>query len=493
MVHWYLRDKVAAEHAIYLGSLSALHKINWRFRMFFIVLLISVILMAFVFPLTIGLAIFTLALINYIFLLGFRFSNTVLNKENGKSPLHFPTVADSDLPTFSIIIPLKNEDEVIEATFASIEHLDYPKNLLDITVVVEETDISTLQAVQKAGRFLSKFKLLKIPELPPFTKARALLHAIKHAKGQYITVYDAESRPEPQQLRKAAASFLIHNGDNLCLQAKIEIQNKNANWITRNFAAEYYEWYSGHLKYLSDNKLPFGLGGNSFFVSRQFLLAAGAWDPCNVTEDADLAVRLGAMGGRFKILESVTKETCPESPDEWINQRTRWNKGLMKTQLVHYCNFSDKSNLGFKGGINFWGPMFSMSLLPFFNLFIPIFILFGKLPFLFPILLMTILWLFLIVSLGITTMMNQQTYRRMGLQLDSFSVFKDVVMYLLIHMVAGFKGYLEYFFKPLHWHKTKHLESDNSNSASTTLASKQDKQHTKPFPEQIKQVTYENI
>lgn len=445
-------DRQAQHQLSILGSKSALYKIQLGGRMFNLFLWVGLTIAGVFLPLSLGLGIFILGLINYLILLSFRLGNYFFSKHSIE-PLAM-TIPDRELPSFSIIFPLKNENEVIHQTIQTLQALDYPTELIQVIVVVEDTDQITRSSLQQI-KLPEHFEILDIPEMPPFTKGRALLHALERAKGTYITVYDAESCPEPQQLRKAALS-LIHAPGETCFQAKISISNLKKNWITRNFAGEYYEWYEQHLLELSSANLPFGLGGNSFFISKQALVDAGAWDPFNVTEDADLSVRLVQNGVQLRILDSYTTETCPEQVGNWINQRTRWNKGLFITQLVHLRRTLFDAQFKLSGWLSFWLRMICAALLPFFNVYVALFMLLADLPFLLSFTFSAILWVLLAVNLLLSWVINVITYRRLGIAQSFLHTFWDSFRYLFLHIIAGFKSFWEYFMAPLQWNKTDH-------------------------------------
>jgi len=439
-----------------LRGKSAWHKIRPAFRLVLLALVVGVLVAAIWFPVSVGLPLLVVGLLNYLTLISFRIGNNIGRAPERSDPLS--GAAQTAWPMFSIIMPLKREGEVVSRTIQAVEELAYPEHLKQVLIVVEETDRltkSTLAQIQLPAYA----ELVIIPESPPFTKGRALLHALRRAKGEYVTIYDAESRPEPEQLKKAALALSGSDG-RLCVQSRIAISNKDQNWITRNFASEYYEWYERHLQHLSAAGFPFGLGGNSFFISRQVLEQAGAWDPFNVTEDADLTVRLVENGVRFRMLDSETTETCPEKVQEWTNQRTRWNKGLFITQLVHLPRAFRLRRFGLDGWINFWLPMTCSSVVPFFNLFIPLLFLSGRLPYQWQFALSVSLWSLLAANLIISTLINKLTYTRLGIRAGLAKAFFDSVAYMFLHIGAGFKAYAEYFRSPLHWHKTTHQETD---------------------------------
>ncbi|MFN8344420.1 MAG: glycosyltransferase [Spirosomataceae bacterium] len=457
-------DSLAQRYRLALGDKSAFFKIKHWPRIKVLLFFLTVAGTGLYFSNTAGLFIFGIGFVNYVLLMSFRI-NTNFYISPTVSLVTSPPFPD-EYPVFSIIVPLKQEDEVIHATLEAIDRLHYPDDCKQVIIVVEETDHITQKSLSTFS-LPTNFQILYIPELPPFTKGRALLYALAKAEGVYITVYDAESRPEPYQLQKAA-NALIHAPIDTCFQAKIKISNQDHNWVTRNFAGEYEEWYERHLSALSANGLPFGLGGNSFFIAKKTLEKAGAWDPFNVTEDADLSVRLVENGIKLQILDSITTETCPETLRNWINQRTRWNKGLFITQLVHLPRtFSEKHFTG-ESWLNFWLPMICAALTPFFNVYIPLYMTWSHISYSLLLILSTALWVFFGFNLVCAFLINFRTYKRLNIRRHSFFILTDWFGYLCIHIVAGFKAYWEYFVSPMHWHKTDHTEKKQTNQEIPT-------------------------
>jgi cellulose synthase/poly-beta-1,6-N-acetylglucosamine synthase-like glycosyltransferase len=155
------------------------------------------------------------------------------------------------------------------------------------------------------------------------------------ARGIFTVIYDAEDRPEAGQLHQALAAFLAHDESIACVQASLTIDNTADNWLTAMFTAEYAGLFDIFLPALTQLRLPLPLGGSSNHFRTSTLRAVGAWDPYNVTEDADLGVRLARFGYRSIAISSVTYEEAPGRLGLWLRQRTRWLKGWMQTWLVH--------------------------------------------------------------------------------------------------------------------------------------------------------------
>jgi cellulose synthase/poly-beta-1,6-N-acetylglucosamine synthase-like glycosyltransferase len=243
-------------------------------------------------------------------------------------------LADSEVPVYTIIVALYQEAAAAKGLIAALDALDYPPEKLDIKLVLELDDARTWAALESM-RLGVPYELVTAPAVGPRTKPKALNAALAFARGRYIAVYDAEDRPEPDQLRHALAAFRA-GGDRLaCVQARLTIDNTADNWLTRLFTAEYAGLYDVFLPGLARHALPLPLGGSSNHFDAALLRSAGAWDPYNVTEDADLGMRLARLGYRTTVIASTTYEEAPAKIGAWMKQRSRWMKGWMQTWRVH--------------------------------------------------------------------------------------------------------------------------------------------------------------
>jgi cellulose synthase/poly-beta-1,6-N-acetylglucosamine synthase-like glycosyltransferase len=228
---------------------------------------------------------------------------------------------------------LRDEAAMVPQLGRALRALDYPPEKLDIKFVVEAQSTATVEA---AIKLLGdpRFELIAVPDAPPRTKPKALDYALPFVRGQYVVVYDAEDMPEPDQLRLAAARFAAEP-DIDCLQAGLMIDNGDENATTSLFAGEYAGQFAVLMPALVRWGLPIPLGGTSNHFTARALREAGGWDAFNVTEDADLGVRLARLRYRTAMLPSCTYEEAPIGLGAWLNQRTRWMKGWMQTFIVH--------------------------------------------------------------------------------------------------------------------------------------------------------------
>ncbi|WP_160299952.1 glycosyltransferase family 2 protein [Devosia geojensis] len=248
-------------------------------------------------------------------------------------PPRLPRPADVDLPIYTILLPLRDEAAMVPQLYRAMSAIDYPPEKLDIKFVVEADSTVTIAAV---GAYLrdSRFELVVVPKSQPRTKPKAMNYALPLARGEFIVVFDAEDRPAPDQLWQAAARFRQDAGL-ACLQAELVVDNGGEGLIAAQFAGEYAALFGLVLPAQARWGLPVPLGGTSNHFRTQTLRAIGGWDSFNVTEDADLGVRLARLGQRVDTLASHTLEEAPVSTNAWMAQRTRWVKGWMQTFIVH--------------------------------------------------------------------------------------------------------------------------------------------------------------
>jgi len=241
---------------------------------------------------------------------------------------------DRLLPTYSVLVPVVREADVLAGLMAALSALDYPAAKLEVLLVLEADDIDTQAALLELA-LPGNFRTVLVPPGEPRTKPKALNYALQLARGHFVVVYDAEDRPEPMQLRHAWEVFRRAPPGLGCLQAQLNIYNARESWLTGQFAIEYSALFDAILPALERLALPVPLGGTSNHFPRAVLDEVGAWDPFNVTEDADLGIRLARHGYHTGVLASTTWEEAPPAFGPWLRQRTRWLKGWMQTYLVH--------------------------------------------------------------------------------------------------------------------------------------------------------------
>jgi cellulose synthase/poly-beta-1,6-N-acetylglucosamine synthase-like glycosyltransferase len=374
-----------------------------------------------------------------------------------------PVLDDLDLPVYSVLVPLFRETSVLRQLLTALNSLDYPRALLDIKLILEENDILMQRAV--AGiRLPEQFEVIVVPAGKPQTKPRALNYALQFCRGELLTIYDAEDIPEPDQLRKAAERFASAPPQLACLQAQLAFYNPNENWLTRQFTIEYAMLFSVLLPVLANHRLPLLLGGTSNHFRTEVLRQVGAWDPYNVTEDADLGLRLARNGFDTANLNSRTFEEANTRPVNWLKQRARWLKGFFATWLVHMRE--PRRFLGEVGPAGFWVAQ-AMTLGVFASALLHPLCLAGSL-----VLYAFYPWLpkgagialtalaglnmfILLAGYGVTIAVGMRALRRRGI-FGWYLPLATMPFYWLMMSAAAWMGLWQFVTAPFHWNKTEH-------------------------------------
>ncbi|MEK6734307.1 MAG: glycosyltransferase [Pseudomonadota bacterium] len=356
-------------------------------------------------------------------------------------------IGKNTLPIYTILLPVYKEDKVLRKLVQSINKIDYPKDLLDVKLLIEEDDNKTINALKEID-LPEYFEVIKVPVSFPRTKPKACNYGLQFAKGKYITIYDAEDAPHPKQLKEVVERFKNVPDDVICVQAKLNFFNREENSLTKLFAIEYSILFDYMLVGLKKLKMPIPLGGTSNHFIREKLEELGGWDAFNVTEDADLGIRMHHAGYSSDIINSITLEEAPITLSAWIKQRSRWIKGHLLTSLLH-LNKYNKLSLREK-----------LSVLLF--LYIP-----NLIYILLPIYLLTCalsnekeecelfwkinLYLAIILPIGQSLfVILTKKWNNMSL-----SIFQSV-LYFFLMPIAGMKACLQIFKAPFYWDKTEH-------------------------------------
>ncbi len=298
--------------------------------------------------------IITVAILSAVYFLDVLFNTYVTLKS-----LHFPpeieikeneinALTKRILPQYSILCPLYNEAHILPEFLESIAKLDWPKHRLNVILLLEADDKTTIEATAKM-QLPEYVHVLVVPDSYPKTKPKALNYGLSYAQGTYVVVYDAEDKPDPLQLKKAYIAFQKSGPEVACLQAKLNYYNPHQNILTRLFTAEYSLWFDVILPGLQSIETMIPLGGTSNHFKTSELKKLHGWDAFNVTEDADLGVRLFKLGYKTSIINSTTYEEANSHITNWIRQRSRWLKGYLQTYLVH---MRDPVSLFWKHGMH---------------------------------------------------------------------------------------------------------------------------------------------
>lgn len=368
---------------------------------------------------------------------------------------------DADLPVYTIMVPLYDEERVLPNLIASLTKLDYPKAKLDIILVLETVDLAT-QAAMLRQRVPGNMRVVVVPDGQPRTKPKALNYALSFARGDYVVVFDAEDRPAPDQLRAALHAFAEHGPNLACAQACLNIYNAQQGWLTKQFSMEYSALFDAVLPALGRMGLPVPLGGTSNHFPRRLLDDLGGWDPYNVTEDADLGIRIARLGYTTTMIASTTWEEAPSQLRAWRTQRTRWLKGWMQTVLVHTRDHRAlRRELGFVRTLGFHlymtGLILSALVHPYFYLALSAETMFGigigSEPLLAPL-----VWLAATATLLIGYLASIATCWIAALRRGHAIGAQPLLMpvYWLMISAMSYRALWQLVFDPFKWEKTPH-------------------------------------
>lgn len=382
--------------------------------------------------------------------------------------LEVPTTAEElaalderDLPIYTLLIPLYREAQVLPRLIRGIEELDYPDTKLDVKLLLEEDDVETIAAVM-AYNLPSYVKPVIVPDAPPKGKPKACNYGLIHAEGKYSVIYDAEDVPEPDQLKKAVVAFNKVHESVVCIQAKLNYYNRDQNLLTKWFTTEYSTWFDLFLPGLDAADAPIPLGGTSNHFPTAVLQQLGGWDPHNVTEDADLGMRIYKSGYKTAVIDSTTFEEANSQLYNWIRQRSRWVKGYIQTYLVHMRHpFGLWRYIGTTAFFSFnmvvGGTFISFLLNPIYWGLTSLWFLteWGLIRELYPPILFYVGSLSLYIGNFVYVYVHAAGCLRRG--------YYDLVRYALIipiywalMSVGAWKGLIQLLYKPSYWEKTTH-------------------------------------
>jgi glycosyltransferase XagB len=368
---------------------------------------------------------------------------------------------DEDLPVYTILVPMFREPEVLPILAHALRQVDYPLAKLDIKLVLEEGDDMTIDAAKALG-LEGVFEIVRVPPSQPQTKPKACNYALRFARGDLLVIFDAEDKPEPNQLKKVVAAFNRYGAKVACIQCRLNYYNANENWLTRLFTLDYSLWFDLMLPGLEKLNIPIPLGGTSNHFRIDVLRELNAWDPFNVTEDADLGIRLTQKGYRVGLVDSTTYEEANCSQSNWVRQRSRWIKGYMQTLLVHTRRpihlYKTIGPLGVLGFIFFiGGTMLSGLLNPLFWAIFAVWLVTQTAGFdvVFPTPLLQISLLNLLLGNGVFIYLTMiAPVRRRWLDLVPYAL--TVFWYWVLMSIAAYKGLWQLLTNPFYWEKTQH-------------------------------------
>ncbi len=368
---------------------------------------------------------------------------------------------EEELPHYTILVPVYKEANIIAKLMNNLRALDYPPEKLEILLLLEENDTETIEAA-RAARPPETVTFVIVPDGKPKTKPKACNVGLFFARGEYLVIYDAEDRPDPDQLKKAVVAFRKGPENLACVQAALNYFNAEENFLTRMFTLEYSYWYDYMLPGLDKLRLPIPLGGTSNHFRTDVLRELGGWDPFNVTEDADLGIRAAARGYTVGVINSTTYEEANNHLGNWIRQRSRWIKGYMQTVLVHTRHPIELArNVGFRNLIGFimligGTPTTFLAAPPLWLMYIGWLITRShSFDFLFPKAILYLSLFNLLLGNSLMVYLNMlAVFKRRYYHLLHFALLNPV--YWIFHSIAAYKALWQLLTKPFYWEKTIH-------------------------------------
>ncbi len=371
------------------------------------------------------------------------------------------SLSNRDLPVYTVLVPMYREAKVLPLLAKALKGLDYPASKLEVKLVLEEDDSETIDAA-KALSLPGNFEIIRVPASQPKTKPKACNYALQFCRGEFLTIYDAEDQPEPDQLKKAVLAFRTSAPNLACVQGRLNYFNRGENWLTAMFTLEYSQWFDFLLPGLDYLKVPIPLGGTSNHFKLSVLRQVNGWDPYNVTEDADLGIRLAQEGYTVGVINSTTYEEANGVLPSWIKQRSRWIKGYMQTWLVHMRHpvhlyrsigpvgfFSFHFFIGAPAFTNLLNPiLWAITLLMFGLQLVPFGWLFPE-PFGTMALFNLVVGNLFLIYFGVVAALKRRYF-------DLVPVGLTLPLYWVLHSIASYKALKQLISNPHYWEKTEH-------------------------------------
>ncbi|WP_234983301.1 glycosyltransferase [Demequina sp. NBRC 110053] len=376
-------------------------------------------------------------------------------------PAEIEALEDSELPVYTVLVPVFREANIVHRLVTNLGALDYPTDKLEVLILVEGEDDETRDAIEASGT-PDYMTVVVVPRGKPQTKPRACNVGLAMCTGEFVVIYDAEDAPDPLQLKKSFLAFRHAGERTAVMQAQLNYFNARENLLTRMFTLEYSYWFDYMLPGLDVDTLPIPLGGTSNHFRTSMLRELGGWDPFNVTEDADLGIRAGALGYRVGIVDSVTWEEANTSIPNFIRQRSRWIKGYMQTSLVHAR--SPRRLVRELGWRRVWGfalliggtPLTFLGVLPFMVITVVTWLTPEEFfDAYFPPAVLAVCLLNFLIGNGLIIYLNMMgPFKRGAFWLVPWALLNP--LYWVLHSIAAYKGLGQLIVRPHYWEKTEH-------------------------------------
>lgn len=223
---------------------------------------------------------------------------------------------------FALLLPVRNEENVIASLIESLQSQDYPKELYDIWVIPNNCTDATEQVARNAGAQIAYCSV------PVSTKGEVLHHILADFVGKYdaYCVFDADNIVD--------AHFLSRMNDAIAAGAKVAKSrhcalNPYDNWVSGG-----YDLYFQSINLLySRARMTFPVSakliGTGFMVTDSLLQKMGGWNTVTLTEDIEFAAQCAEIGEKvFYVPDAIIYDEEPLSFSVSMRQRRRWSAGV---------------------------------------------------------------------------------------------------------------------------------------------------------------------
>ncbi len=239
--------------------------------------------------------------------------------------------------SFAVLLPCRHEEEVIQSTIERVVRARYPHSLLEVVVICSPDDTGTIAKAQQKIEHLRKRGVGCVRVIAyrgaPINKPHGLNIGLRATRNEVVTIFDAEDDIHPD-IFNVVNTLMVTDSINV-VQCGVQLMNYQTNWYSALNVLEYFFWFKSRLHYHAHmGSVP--LGGNTVFFARVVLVRVGGWDEYNLTEDADIGIRVSCLGEPIRVVYDdryVTREETPPTLGHFIKQRTRWSQGFLQTLM----------------------------------------------------------------------------------------------------------------------------------------------------------------
>ena len=239
--------------------------------------------------------------------------------------------------SFTVMLPARHEEEVIQTTIDRVVRANYPQSLLEVVVICSHDDTGTIARAQEkidelrsAG--IESARVVTFSD-GPINKPHGLNVGLASTHNDVVTIFDAEDDIHPDIFN--VVNTVMVQDEVSVVQCGVQLMDYQSKWYSALNVLEYFFWFKSRLHYHAHHgSIP--LGGNTVFFARPVITRLRGWDEHNLTEDADIGIRLSVMGERVRVVYDdryVTREETPPTLGHFIRQRTRWSQGFLQTLI----------------------------------------------------------------------------------------------------------------------------------------------------------------